>query len=155
MYVFTVYALCVHLNDLWRNTCGLVSRRGTCFWDCRSMHVQHSVKSVRRAKHTYYVERVSRIECGFAPHRTWGYDSFSRWPRALFATVGTAALSRTHRFQRRLLGIVAAFTLSVSSPVALSFSLPSPFCRRNNETASATTALDTINFKQIFVNRIF
>ena len=52
---------CVHLNDLWTNMCGLISRRGTCFWDCRFMHVQWSVKSVRRAKHTYYIERVSRM----------------------------------------------------------------------------------------------
>ena len=42
--------------------------------------------------------------------------------------------------------------------LALSFSLPSPFCCRNNETASATTALKAINLHkctQIFVNRYF
>ena len=33
MYVFSVHASHAHLNDLWTNTCGIVSRRGMCFWD--------------------------------------------------------------------------------------------------------------------------
>ena len=66
MHVFVVYASYasrVHLNDLWTNMCcvDLVSTHGTCFWDCRFMHVQQSVKIVRRAKHMYYIERVSQI----------------------------------------------------------------------------------------------
>ena len=60
-----VYASPVHLNDLWTNMCALVSRHGTCFWDCRAMHVQWSVKSVRRAKRTYYVEKVLRMWARF------------------------------------------------------------------------------------------
>jgi len=50
-----VYASHAHFKDLWTNTCGLVSRRGTCFWDCRSMHMQQSVKNVRSSKRTYIV----------------------------------------------------------------------------------------------------
>ena len=42
-----------------------ISMRGMCFWDCQSMHVQRSVKSVRRVKRTYYVERVSRMWAQF------------------------------------------------------------------------------------------
>ena len=37
--------------------------------------------------------------------------------RFMFATLGTAALSRTHRSRRGLHGVVAAFTLSVLSSV--------------------------------------
>ena len=80
------------------------------------MHVQRSVKSVRRAKRTHYVERCER---GFAPHRTRGYGRFSRRPRALFASLGAAALSRTHRSQRGLHGVVAGFTLSAFSSVVV------------------------------------
>ena len=38
-------------------------------------------------------------------------------PHALFATLGTAGLSRTHRSQRGLHGIVVAFMLSVFSSI--------------------------------------
>ena len=117
----------------------------------RAMHVQ---QSVRRVKHTYYIERVSRM-WGMS-HRTWGYGSFWGQPRALFAMLGTAALSYSLFLMR------TSRTLSVfrfcARLLALSFSLPSLFCRRNNETASAATALRTINLRkctQLFVNRIF
>ena len=44
----------------------MVSLRATCFWECGSMHVQRSVKNVRRrAKRTYYVERVSTMWAWF------------------------------------------------------------------------------------------
>ena len=76
--------------------------------------------------------------------------------------LGDAALSRTHRSQRGLHGVVAAFMLSVfcfhARLLAHSFSLPSPFCRRNNETAGAATVLRTINLRkctQLFVNKVF
>ena len=59
------------------------------------MHVQQSVKSVRRAKRTYYVERVRECERVFEPHRTRGYGCFSRRPRVLFASLGAGALSCT------------------------------------------------------------
>ena len=47
----------------------------------------------------------------FGPHRTWGYGRLSRRPHALFASLGAAALSRTHRSRCGLHGVVAAFTL--------------------------------------------
>ena len=60
------------------------------------MHVQRSVKSVRRkAKRTYVesnVERVWECECIFELHRTWGCGCSSRQSHALFESLGAAAL---------------------------------------------------------------
>ena len=117
-----VYASHAHFKDLWTNTCGLVSRRGTCFWDCRSTHVQQSVKSVRMTKRTYTIygttlKEFRGCERSFAPHRMRGNGSFSRQPGTLFITLGAAALSRTHRSRHGLHGVVVAFTLSVFSSV--------------------------------------
>ena len=76
------------------------------------MHVQRSVKSVRRkAKRTHYVERVRECERVFEPHRTRRYGRLSRPLRALFASLGAAALSRTYRSRRGLHGVEASFTL--------------------------------------------
>ena len=78
-----------------------------------------SVKSVRRkAKCTHYVERVQECERVFELHRTQRYGRLSRRPRALFASLGAAALYRTHRFRHGLHGIETAFTLSVFSVFA-------------------------------------
>ena len=93
-----------------------VSRRGYMHF---VMHVQRSVKSVmsveRKAKRMYYryVERVRQCKRVFEPHRMRGYGRFLRRPRALFASLGAAALSRTHRSRHGLHGVVAAFTLSL------------------------------------------
>ena len=142
-----------------------ISRRGTCFWDGRScMHVQRSVKSVRRkAKCTHFVERVRECERVFKLHRTRRYSRLSRRPRALFASLGAAALFRTHRSRRGPYGVEAAFTLCLLRFCARLLALPRSdhlllFWRRDNETASAATALRTINLRkctQLFVNRIF
>ena len=91
-----------------------VSRRGYMHF---VMHVKRSVKSVMRGKakrmHYRFVERVRQCKRVFEPHRMRGYGRFSRRPRALFASLGAAALSRTHRSRRGLHGVVAAFTLSL------------------------------------------
>ena len=92
------------------------------------------VKSLRRkAKRMYYVERVRECERVFKPRRNTRYGRFSRRPCALFASLGAAALSRTHHSQRGLHGVEAAFTLSVfsfvlapGSYIAFFSSLPSP-----------------------------
>ena len=68
----------------------------------------------------YTLKEFRRCERGFAPHRTQGYDSFSRRPCALFAMLGTTGLSRTHRSRHELHDIVVAFTLSVFSSVFVS-----------------------------------
>ena len=60
------------------------------------------------------LKEFQECEHDFALHRTQGY---ARRPHTLFATLGAAALSRTHRSRRGLHGIVAAFTLSVFSSV--------------------------------------
>ena len=59
------------------------------------MHVQRSVKSVRRrAKHT--LKELQGCECSFELHRMRGYGCFLRRPHALFASLGAGALSCTH-----------------------------------------------------------
>ena len=96
-----MYSQCMphaHLNNLWINTCGLVSRHGMCFWDCRSMHVQQSGKSVRRrAKCTYHVERVLRMWAPFWTPQNARIWLFLKTTTPLFALLGAAVQSRTHR----------------------------------------------------------
>ena len=78
-------------------------------------------------------------ERGFAPHRTQRYGR----PRARCC----CSLSYSS-FSTRTCGCIYALCLLFhfrASLLALSFSLPSPFCCSNNETASATTVLRTIN----------
>ena len=55
-----------------------------------------------------------RCELGFEPHRAQGYGCFWRQPYALFASLGTAVLSRTYCSRS---GLVAAFMLSVFSSI--------------------------------------
>ena len=99
------------------------------------------------------LKKFRGCERGFEPRRTRGYGRFSRRPRALFASQGAAALSLV------LIVLEADFTalwLHLRSLSSLPFSrqapsssslpsVPSQFCRRNNQTASAATALDKIN----------
>ena len=112
MYVFTVYASCVSpwlLNQyVWITvSIGMARALG---WSV--IHVQWRVKSVRRkAKRTYYIERVRQCEHIFELHRMRGYGCFSRQPCTLFALMGAAALSGTHHAQCGLHSIVVAFTL--------------------------------------------
>ena len=144
----------------------LISRRGKCFWDYWSMHVQRSVKSVRRAKHMYYIERVSRMCVQFWTAqnvRIWSllkkttcficfarrccslsYSSFSK--RTSWRCSCICALCLLFRFRARLLALPRSHHNFCH------------FCRRNNETTSATTALRTINLPkctQFFVNKVF
>ena len=142
-----------HLHNLWTNTCGLVGVARTFGLVSHACATNKSVKSVRRqAKRTHYVERVWECEHVFEPHRTQRYGRLSRRPCTLFASLGAAALSCTHRSRRGLHSVEAAFTLCLllrfhPRLLALSSSLPSqllPFWRRDNETASAITALGTI-----------
>ena len=74
---------------------------------------------MRRVKRTYYVdvEDVSAVS-----HRTEREDmvvSQDDQLGALFATLGAAAHSRTHRSRRGLHGVVAVVTLSVFSSIFL------------------------------------
>ena len=141
--------------------CGFT--RGTCFWDCQSMHVQWSVKSGRRAKHMYYIERVSLIWAWFQTAQNARifkkttcyicsarrccsllYSSFLMWTSRHCGCIYTLCL--LFRFCARLL------TLPCSHHDFCHF------CRCNNETASAATALRTINFPkctQHFVSKVF
>ena len=120
MYVFAVYASRAHLNNLWTNTCGLVSRRGTCFWDCRSIGHACATKCKKCEEGKAYVLRWKSFEdVSAVSHHTEREDNsnFSRRPHALFATLGAAALSHTHCSRCGLDGVVAAFTHSVFSSV--------------------------------------
>ena len=54
VYTYTrfMYLQCmphVHLNDLWTNTCIIVNRRGTCFWDAqpRAMKCERGASELR------------------------------------------------------------------------------------------------------------
>ena len=58
--------------------------------------MQRSVKSVREQSVCTTLKEFRGCERGFTPHRTRGYGSFSRRPYGLFASLGAAALSRTH-----------------------------------------------------------
>ena len=135
-----MYSQCMpraHLNDLWTNMCRLVSRHGACFWDCRFVHVQRSVKSVRRAKRTYYVERVSRMWVRF--HTT---QNVRMW-YFLKMTMHFVCYAR-HCCSLVLIVLDADFT---ALRLHL-FSLLS--CHRcNNETASATTVLRMITYVSV------
>ena len=65
----------------------------------------------------------------FEPLRMRRYGHLSRRPCALFALLGAAALSRTHRSRRGLHGVEAVFTLCLlcfrARLLALSSPLPS------------------------------
>ena len=82
------------------------------------MHVQQSVKSVEGVQSVRTTLKEFRgCERDFKPHRTRGYGHFSRQPGALFASLGAAALSHTHRSRSELHRVVATFTLSIFSSV--------------------------------------
>ena len=152
IYTRCTYSQCMprtHLNDLCTNTCGLVCRRG------RGMCMGLSSTKCEKQSVRTTLKEFRGCERGFEPR---GYSRFSRRPRALFASLGAAGHSRTHRSRRGLHSVVAAFTLCLlfhfrARLLALSSSLPSqflPFSRRDNETASAASALRTINCTQLF-----
>ena len=139
------------------------SRRGTCFWAGLScMCNERNVKSVwRKAKCTHYIERVQECDRVFEPHRTWRYGSLSRRPRAFFASLSYSSFSMQ---ASRCWGCIYALSSPPFSHQAPSsfFLAPItqllPFWRRDNETASAATALRMINLCkciQLFVNRMF
>ena len=145
----------------------LVSSLATCFWDGRSCMCNEVWKVWEGGQSVCTTLKEFRgYKCSFAQHRTRGYGCFWRQPHALFASLGTAALSRTHRSRCGLHSAVAAFTLCLLfsfrarllafvSSLSLQF-LPFQCC--DNEIADAATALRTINLCkciQIFVNRIF
>ena len=76
--------------------------------------MQRNANSLRRkAKRTYFFERVRECERVFEPHKTRGYGRLSRRPHALFTLLGATALS----LELIVLdvdfihGVVAAFTL--------------------------------------------
>ena len=166
MYVFAVYASHVRLNDLWTNMCGLVSTCGTCFWDCRSVHVQRSVKSVMRVKCMYYIERVSWIWVRFRTAqnaRIWSFlkktTCYICYARCCCCSLVLIVLDTD--FTALWLHLCSLSSLPFLRQAPSSSLLPSqflPFCHRKNETASATTALRTINLPkctQLFVNKVF
>ena len=128
----------------------VISRRGTCFWAWSVM--QSATNEVWEEGKVYALCWEFESASAFSNCTMRRYGHLSRRPHTLFALLGAAALSRTHCSWRGLHGVEAAFTLCLlhfrARLLALSFSLPSqllPFWRRDNETASAATALRTIN----------
>ena len=104
-------------------------------------------------------KKVSEVR---TPHRMLGYGRFSILPffASLAAALSYSSISpRTSRDSGYVLALCLCFRFRVSL-----LALPCfhhcflPLWRRDNETASATTALGMINLHkctQIFVNRIF
>ena len=140
-----------------------ISRSGTCFWDgqlcmcnevwkvCEGKAYALSWKSLRmwarfrtaqNAKIWSFLKTTTRFICFVRRCCSFSYSSFST------------------RTSRRW-GCMYAPPFSHQDPIALSSSLPSqllPFWSRDDETASAATALRTINLRkctQLFVNRMF
>ena len=100
-------------------------------------------------------------ERGFELHRTQGYGCFSRRPRAIFASLVLSLVLIVLDVDFTALRLHSLSLSPFSCQAPSSSLLPSqylPFCRRNNETASATTVLGTINlpkYTQLFVNKVF
>ena len=124
--------------------------------------MQQSASSVRTAKCTLKeFEEVSEVS-NTSPKAIW---SFLKTATRFFASLAAAPLFFTHQFRRGLHGVVAAFWLCFRFRFRSSLFLTRfhysflPFWRRrDNETASAATALKTINLRkctQLFVNRTF
>ena len=152
----------MHLHDLWTNMCGLGGV--ACAFGWSVMHVQQ-MKCEKEGKASVCITWKSlRMTSAFL-NCTEREDMvvYQDDPRALFASLGVAALSHTHRSRRELHGVEAAFTLSsppfshqaLSSSSLLSQLLP--FWHRDNETANAATALRMINWCkciQLFVQDV-
>ena len=125
------------------------------------MHVQRSVKSVRRrAKHTL---KGFKDMSAVLKHRSRGYGRFSRQPHTSFASLAAATLSLVliildTDFMGLWLHLCSLSYLPFSRQTPSSFFLtPSqflPFWSCDNETTSAATALRMINLHKC-THRIF
>ena len=90
-------------QDVW------IGRRGTCFWagqSCMCAHVANEVLKVWEGRQSVRITLKDRTAQNA---KIWSF--ISRRPRALFSSLGAAALSRTYRSRRGLHGVKAAFTL--------------------------------------------
>ena len=103
---------------------------------------------LRLSVHT--LKEFRGCERGFAWHRTRGYTRFICYARRCCSLSYTLFSMRTWRRCGCIYALCLLFPFCARL-LALSLSLPSPFCRRNNGTASAVTALRTIPCTQLFV----
>ena len=154
-----------HLNYLWTNTCGLVSRRGRGM--CMGLS---STKCEKCEEGKAYVlrwksfEDVSAVSNRTERARIWSFlkttTRFIGFARRCCSLSYSSFSTRTSRRCGCIYALCLLFRFRARI-LALSSSLPSQFLlfwRRDNETASAASALRTINLgkcTQLFVNRIF
>ena len=156
-----------HLNDFWTNTCalllvGVANAFGTVG------HVQQRVKSVRRMVKRTYIERVwgcDHVRFQTEPNvRIW---LFFKTVRRFFFFLcfsghgSSLSYSSFSMWTSRGCGCIYFLCLCFcfrASLLTLSSLLVWQFWHRNNETASAATALRMINLRkytQLLVSRIF
>ena len=95
---------------MWIMLVGMARAFGTVGHACATK----CVKCEKEGK--VHIERVQECVRVFEQHRTRRYGRFSRRPCALFALLGAAALSCTHRSRRGLHSVEAAFTLCLVLP---------------------------------------
>ena len=148
MYIFTVYASRISPWPLNQHVWITVSRHGTCFLGRSVMHGQRSVK--RKAKCTHYVETEQRNWAGFWNEKIWSFLKTT----TRFICFASSCCSLFHSSFSTRTSRCWGCIYALSSPqflhqaLALSFLLPSQlllFWRGDNETASAATALRTMN----------
>ena len=164
MYVFEVYAL-PHLHNLWTNTCGLVGVAhafGLVGHACTTNEVWKVWEGRQRVRIMLKVFLRMRVHFRTARNvKTWPFIKTTTCCTC-FTRLCCCSLSYSSFLMQTRWGCI--YTLS--SPPFLcqapsSSLLPSqllPFWHCDNETASAATALRTINLRkciQLFVNRIF
>ena len=164
VYVFAVYAL-PHLHNLWTNTCGLVGVAhafGLVGHACTTNEVWKVWEGRQRVRIMLKVFLRMRVHFRTAQNvKTWPFIKTTTCCTC-FTRLCCCSLSYSSFLMQTRWGCI--YTLS--SPPFLcqapsSSLLPSqllPFWHCDNETASAATALRTINLRkciQLFVNRIF
>ena len=165
LYTRCTYSQCMprtRISTTFEPTCvDLVSRCGTCFWDCPSC-ICNEVWEVWWGQSVRTMLKEFRgYERGFEPHRKQGYGCFSRRPCAIFASLVLSLVLIILDVDFTALRLHSLSLSPFSCQAPSSSSLPSQFlsfCHRNNEIASATTALRTINlpkYTQLFVNKVF
>ena len=164
MYVFAVYASHVHLNNLWTNMCCVDLHLARAFGTvgpcmCNEVWKVGGGQSIcttlkefrwyawawfRTAQNARIFKKTTCYICSARRCCSLLYSSFLMWTSRHCGCIYTLCL--LFRFCARLL------TLPCSHHNFCHF------CRCNNETASAATALRTINFPkctQHFVSKVF
>ena len=144
-----------HLNDLWTNTCGLISRRGTCFWAGWSC-MCNEVWKVWEGRQSIRITLKELENVSMFLNPTECKDMVvSQDDHMLYLLARRCCSLWCSLFSIRTSwhwGCIYVLSSPFSrQALALSSSLPSqllPFWRRDKETASAATVLRKINLRK-------